>query len=207
MAVDVKALALDRDEFASFLKTYKQIKQFEKLFATVIEHSIAIEGLQCAPVTQGRKRARCGQFLDTTTQAASGVSTATAITYNTTSISNGVFLRPGNSEISVDTEGLYNFQFSIQLDKIGGGTENFWIWPRLNGVDIPNSASQVRIQGNDAEIFCAANFFVEMNASDYVELMFAVSDVSVELTSFAASAFCPSVPSIIVTVSSVSKEA
>lgn len=160
-----------------------------------------VEGLQVQPPKQPEKRNRFGQFQDTTTQIAASINTPQAITYNATDISNGVFLRTGNSEIQVDTEGVYNFQFSVQLDKTSGGTANFWIWPRLNGVDVPSSASQVQIQGNDAELFAAANFFFDLKSGDYVQFMFAVSDVSVELTTIPSSAFHPAVPSIIVTVS------
>lgn len=162
----------------------------------------AVEGLQTAPVRVPAKRTRYGQFLDTTTQLAGAINTPQAITYNTTDISQGVFLRsPSTSEIAIDTEGLYNFQFSIQLDKTSGGTGIFWIWPRLNGADVPNSASQVQIQGNNSEIFSAANFFLDLKAGDYVQFMFAVSVLDVELKAFAASAFVPAIPSIIVTVS------
>lgn len=162
----------------------------------------AVEGLQTAPVRVPAKRTRYGQFLDTTTQLAVAINTPQAITYNTTDISQGVFLRsPSTSEIAIDTEGLYNFQFSIQLDKTAGGTGNFWIWPRLNGTDVPNSASQVQIQGNNSEIIASANFFLDLKAGDYVEFMFAVSVLDVELKAFAASAFVPAIPSIIVTVS------
>ena len=159
-----------------------------------------VEGLQLAPVDKPIKRTRYGQFLDTTTQTAALPNTAYPITYDTTDISNGVFLA-SSSEIEVDTEGVYNFQFSIQLDKTSGGIANFWIWPRLNGVDVDNSCSQIQIQGNDAEIFSAANFFLDLKAGDVVEFMWAVSDVSVQLQYFSSAAFRPAIPSIIVTVS------
>ena len=160
-----------------------------------------VEALQLQPARPPSKRSRYGQFQDTTTQVATTINTATPITYNATDISNGVFLRAGNSEIQVDTEGLYNFQFSIQLDKTTGGTANFWIWPRLNGVDVPSSAGQVQIQGNNAELLAAANFFFDLKSGDYVQFMFAVDSLSVELKTFPATAFHPAVPSIIVTVS------
>lgn len=160
-----------------------------------------IGGLQMMPVHPPVKRARYGQFYDTTIQTAAAINTAYAITYNTTDLSYGVFLRPGNSEIQVDTEGVYNFQFSVQVDKTSGGTANFWIWPRVNGVNVANSASQIRIQGNDAEIFSAANFFLDLKAGDYVQFMWAVSDISVQLQYFAAAGVVPAIPSIIVTVS------
>lgn len=160
----------------------------------------AIEGLQMAPVDKPLKRTRYGQFQDTTTQVAALPNTAYPITYNSTDLSSGVYLKT-TSEIEIDTAGVYDFQFSVQVDKTSGGTGNFWIWPRLNGVDVPSSCSQVQVQGNNAEVFCAANFFFDLKAGDVVQFMWAASDVSVQLQYFPATAFHPAIPSIIVTVS------
>lgn len=170
------------------------------LESQVAELQKQVEGLQLTPPSRQFKRARYGQFFDTTTQTAALINTPYAITYNTTDISNGVYLGSPSSRIYIDEPAIYNFLFSIQVDKTSGGTANFWVWPRVNGADVPNSASQIRIQGNDAEIFSSVGFFFNLNAGDYVEFMFAVSDTSVELKTFPASAFYPAVPSIIVTV-------
>jgi hypothetical protein len=160
-----------------------------------------LDGLQMTPPVREFKRARYGQFYDTTTQTAAASNTAYAITFNTTDVSNGVFLGSPTSRITVDTEGIYNFLFSIQIDKTSGGTGVFWVWPRINGVDLPDSNSQIRIQGNDAEQLVTVGYFFELNPNDYVEIMFAVSDTSVQVEAFPASAFYPSIPSIILTVS------
>jgi hypothetical protein len=161
----------------------------------------AVEGLQMTPPPREFKRARYGSFYDTTTQLATIINTAKAITFNNTDLSNGVFIGSPTSRIVVDSEGIYNFDTSFQLDKTSGGVEEFYIWFRLNGVDVPDSASQIRIQGNNAEIFSSLNYFFDLKANDYVELMFSVSDLSVELKSFVAAPPVPSIPSIILTVS------
>lgn len=159
-----------------------------------------VEALQLTPPPRAFKRSRYGQFLDTTTQTAPLINTAYGITFNTTDVSNGVYLGSPSSRIYVDEPAIYNVIFSVQVDKTSGGTANFWVWPRVNGVDVPNSASQLRIQGNDAEIFTAVGYFFDLNAGDYLEIMFAVSDTSVELKTFPAAAFYPAIPSIILTV-------
>lgn len=159
-----------------------------------------IEGVQLTPPPREFKRSRYGQFYDTTTQIAAAINTPAAITFNTSDVSNGVYLGTPSSRVYVDTDGVYNVIFSIQLDKTSGGVGLFWAWPRVNGVDLPNSNSQVRIQGNDAETLVTVGYFLELVAGDYFEVMFAVDDVSVEVTAFPASAFYPSIPSIILTV-------
>jgi hypothetical protein len=151
-------------------------------------------------VTPQLKRARYGSFFDTTTQLGTTINTAKAITFNTTDLSNGVYLGSPTSRVYVDTPGIYNYDLSFQLDKTSGGVGNFFIWFRLNGVDVANSASYIQIQGNNAEIFSSLNYFFDLNAGDYVEIMFSVSDLSVELAAFAAAAPVPAIPSIILTV-------
>ena len=160
----------------------------------------AVEGLQMTPPPRELKRARYGSFYDTTTQIATVINTAKAITFNNTDLSNGVFIGSPASRIVVDSEGIYNFDTSFQLDKTAGGTAIFDFWFRLNGVDVPDSCSRIRIQGNNAEIFSSLNYFFDLKANDYVELMFSVDDLDVEVTAFAASAPHPGIPSIILTV-------
>ncbi len=160
----------------------------------------AVEGLQMVPPQREFKRSRYGSFYDTTTQTATVINTAKAITFNNTDLSNGVYIGSPTSRIIVDSEGVYNFDVSFQLDKTSGGIAVFDFWFRLNGVDVSDSCSRVAIQGNNAEIFSSLNYFFDLKASDYVELMFSVTDLSVELKTFPAAAPHPGIPSIILTV-------
>ena len=159
-----------------------------------------VEGLQSAPPDREFKRSRYGSFYDTTTQAATAINTAKAITFNTTDLSNGVYLGTPTSRIYVDTGGIYNFQISVQLDSGVATAEEFYLWFRLNGVDITNSASQMRVQGNNAEVFAALNYFFNLKDGDYVEIMFSVSNLGVVLLAAGAVAPHPGIPSIILTV-------
>jgi hypothetical protein len=162
----------------------------------------ALELLTTAPPPREFKRSRFGSFYSTATQTALVINTATEVTLNTTDLSSGVFLSGSpQSRINVDTDGIYNLQLSVQLDKTSGGTAEFYIWFRKNGADVTDSASQIRIQGNNAEIFSALNYFFSLKAGDYVEIMFSVTDLSVELLAVPAAAPHPGIPSIIVTVS------
>lgn len=160
----------------------------------------AVEGLQMSPAPREFKRSRYGSFYDTTTQTATVINTAKAITFNTTDMSSGVYLGTPTSRVYVDTEGIYNFQTSIQLDSTVATAEEFYLWFRLNGVDVTNSASQIRIQGNNAEIFVALNYFFNLKAGDYVEMMFSVSNLGVQMLASGAVAPHPGIPSVILTV-------
>lgn len=145
-----------------------------------------------------------GSFFSTQTQPATTINTAKAITYNNANEAYGIYRDPSdNSKIKVSRPAVYNIQFSIQVDKTSGGTGLFYIWPAINGTAVPNSASLIQIQGNNSEIFSAANYFLPLSNGDHFQLYFSVSDLSVQLQHFAASAPVPAIPSIILTVMQV----
>lgn len=141
-----------------------------------------------------------GVFSDTTTQTAAAINTAYAVTFNTTDMSHGVEIGTPTSRVYVQSEGTYNFQFSAQLDKTSGGAGIVYIWCRVNGVNVPNSAGQLRLKDNNSEMLAAWNYVLELNAGDYFELMWEVDDTSLQILSETATAIHPAVPSVILTV-------
>lgn len=156
--------------------------------------------LSQAPPVEQKKSPRYGTFYDTTTQTAAAINTAYGVTFNSTDLSFGVRIGTPASRIYVDSEGVYNFQFSLQLDKVSGGVGLFYLWARINGVDQTNSATQIRIQGNNAESVAAWNFVYKMTAGDYLELMWAVDTTDITIQTFAAAPPVPGIPSAILTV-------
>jgi len=145
-----------------------------------------------------------GSFFSTQTQAATVINTAKAITYNNADPAYGVYRDPADSsKIKVTRPAIYNVQFSIQVDKTSGGTGRLYIWPAINGTNVANSASLIQIQGNNAEIFSAANFFLPLSNGDYFQLYFSVDALDVQLQNFAAAPPVPAIPSIILTVMQV----
>jgi hypothetical protein len=191
--------ALAQETSVSIASAENKVNQAMALLAQL---TAAVEGLQMTPAPREFKRSRYGSFYDTTTQTATVINTAKAITFNTTDLSQGVFLST-TSRVMVDTEGIYNFDTSFQLDKTAGGTGIFDFWFRLNGVDVTDSASRIRVQGNNTEVFSSLNYFFDLKANDYVELMFSVDDLTVEVTAFPAAAPHPGIPSIILTVNNI----
>lgn len=149
-----------------------------------------------------------GAFQDNTTQTAASANVAYPVTFNTTDYSNGVSIGTPTSRIIVDNAGIYNFQFSAQLDKTSGAAANIWIWPRINGVNVPDTASKVSIQGTTAESVPAWNFVFSMNAGDYFELVWLTDDDKVVLKHEAGFGTAPNdvpeIPSVILTATFVS---
>ena len=109
------------------------------------------------------------------------------------------------SKIFVANTGLYNIQFSAQLDKSGGGATEVYIWPRVNGENIPYSATKVVIDGRNSEIAPAWNFLLPLKAGDYFELAWESVDTSVIILAQAPTGNIPGIPSIILTMTYVSR--
>jgi hypothetical protein len=105
-----------------------------------------------------------------------------------------------STRLTVAADGVYNFQFSAQLDKTSSSKKDVWIWARINDVDVPDSATKITLAGSSAATVAAWNFVYQLSASDYFELMWATDDVDCYMPSEPASAFVPSIPAIIMTV-------
>lgn len=147
-----------------------------------------------------------GSYFDTTTQTNPVADAVNLMTLN--SLESEYQITRGNptSRIYVNNTGIYNFQFSAQLDKTGGSASTVYIWPRINGVNVPNSATKVVIDGPNAEVVPAWNFVLVMEAGDYFELAWQSSDTNVVLAQEPASGNVPEIPSVILTVTWVSNE-
>jgi hypothetical protein len=143
-----------------------------------------------------------GSFWSTQDQAAANTTTAYAMTFNNTDAnSNGVSI-VSNSRITFSSAGVYDIQFSAQVDRVSGsGTDTIDIWFRKNGVDIADSNTVVTVSGGAvaAKTVAAWNYVLQLNASDYVELMWRTSDVNLELIADPAgtSPTRPAIPSVI----------
>ena len=151
-----------------------------------------------------------GSFQDSTDQVAANTTTAYAITFNTTDFANGVTLS-NSSRLNVADAGIWNVQFSIQLTNTTNAAQDVDIWFRVNGTNVANSNSRFgfaprKSPGDPYHIIAAMNYFVSLNATDYVEIMWRPTDVGVTIEQYAASASPtrPAVPSAIATVSFVS---
>lgn len=159
-----------------------------------------VNGQILPPVFEQNKRKRYGAFQSNVTQTAAVINTAYGMKFDGTDLSFGVRVGAPTSRIYVDTEGIYNIQFSTQIIKTTGGVGLVYIWIRINGVDLPASAGKIRIQGNNAEVVVAWNYVIQLGLGDYFELMWSTDSTACQLQASAAVPPAPSIPSIILTV-------
>lgn len=145
-----------------------------------------------------------GSWLDTTTQTNLGATYANIMTFNTPDLIDGITMA-NNSEITFNQNGVYNIQFSAQVDKTDGGDDEIEIWISKNGVPIPDSSTILELTGNNVEHVAAWNWYVDVDKGDYVQILWQSNDTQMRLLARGAQTnpTRPAVPSIILTVSQV----
>ena len=146
-----------------------------------------------------------GSFYDTTTQLSAGTTSANPIKLNTTAEAYGVSI-VGTSNIKVAHAGVYNIQFSAQLENTGSGTHPVDIWLTKNGINESNTNTKVTLVGNNSKNVAAWNYVLSLNANDYVTLYWASTTANnIQLTAEGASVSPtrPAVPSVIATITQI----
>jgi hypothetical protein len=147
-----------------------------------------------------------GCFTNNTDQLSPSVGSTAVVVYDTTEEASGVFLSD-TSRLNVRNYGIYNVQFSLQLVNLANDPQFADVWFRLNGTDVPRSASRFDIParksaGVPSHVVGTVNTFIEMQAGDYVEIAGTTSSTDISLEFYAADVTIPrpAIPSAIVTV-------
>lgn len=138
----------------------------------------------------------------------SAIYTPKAVVLDTTNVSNGVALGTPTSRVVVANSGLYKFDFSIQLESSSASSKKVWIWPRVNGNDVPDSNGEVTVSGAGTVLIPSWSWTLSMNAGHYFELVFASDSVDILIVSKAATTGAngtatfarPAVPGVILDV-------
>jgi hypothetical protein len=141
-----------------------------------------------------------GQFSDTSDQPlTSGVNYIAH--YNTIESSNGITLtndpltgRP--TRITVPQDGVYEFCCSPQFLHTGGGTVTITFWARLDGANLPRSASSIEMGNNNNRALPYVSLILPMTAGQFLEWDFYVVGTNTSLETFPAVVGPPAVPQI-----------
>lgn len=148
-----------------------------------------------------------GVFFDTSNQSAFGGFVSTMF-FNTAVIERGVRLVNSlTSKLYVDRAGLYNWHLSVHLHNTDSQAHFFELWGRKNGVDIPNSRFIYTVPsshgGQPGTIIPSQNFWLQLAAGDYVEIMWMSDNAGVTIAYHAAEEgppAKPAAPSLLLTV-------
>lgn len=142
-----------------------------------------------------------GSFFKNADQSPAAANTAYAITWNGTAISNGISIGATTSHIVVAHAGLYSFTASFQMSSTSASAKTVWLWFRKNGVDVPDSTMITSLEGTSTIHSAARGLLFSLQTNDYIELMFACDSTNMTMDNSPSTAFAPSSPAAILTVS------
>ena len=129
----------------------------------------------------------------TANQFSANANTANALVYTAVAAS-GIANGSPASRIVFEEGGEYMVSFSAQISSAIGSTVDFWFWPRVNGVNVVGSTMKNALHVNGAVLVVSRSAIFNFTAGDYLEVMWAVSNIDGFLNASAATAFAPAAP-------------
>jgi len=143
------------------------------------------------------------QYQDVNTQTIAVINTGYPIKFRTMDLSNGVSV-VSDSRITFANTGIYNLQFSVQLENSATQEHDVTIWLRKNGSDVAGSSGFVAViakhGGVNGHVLPSWNYLLDVVAGDYYELVWSATSTSVTMPFYAAGSPPPSTASAIFTV-------
>jgi hypothetical protein len=153
--------------------------------------------------------AHYGSFYDTTDQTLTTVGTGQAVALNTTAEQSGVTV-VGGSFVTFANAGTYSVTFSVQVTNSDNAVHKAVFWVRTNGVDYPDSASEIDLQPRKSSTepnrqLVTVNYVATATAGQNIQIYWTADSSTVQLEYFPAQVTppIPAVPSVILTATQV----
>lgn len=135
------------------------------------------------------------QLVRTTSQTATVINTAYPIGWDSLAFSDGITLNPlDNSQIMFEEGGKFILSFAAELQSSSSSAKHIWIWPRVNGVDLPGSTMKTSLSINGQDTVVSRSAIFQIESGQYLQAMFAVDDVDIWINAPVATAFAPASP-------------
>ncbi len=137
------------------------------------------------------------------------VATAVPMYINTTDYANNVSV-VNETRITAAKAGIYNLQWSGQFNNSDSSIHDASVWLRVNGVDVVGSTGFISVVGThggiDGHAIIGWNYFLQLNAGQYVEIWWSTTDQKVTLECYGPSTgpTRPATASVVATLSFVS---
>jgi len=200
------------DQLANILRLY--FSQLDTLTSTLVGDDSTIANSATSNIGPGGRFLRMpyGSFSRNTQQTAAVINTAYAVVFDTTDLSNTVSL-VSTTQITAKYAGIYNFQFSVQLENTANASADVTFWLKKNGTNISASGglfgmSPRKSPGDYFHLIGGYNVFVSLTAGQYIELYWSTTDTAASIQNYAASGVAPnnipSSPAVIATMQFVS---
>jgi hypothetical protein len=151
-----------------------------------------------------------GAFQSLVDQTVATANTAYAMTMDTTDYSNGITLS-NSSRLNVKNAGIYNFQWSGQFENTDSQDHDVRAWIKVNGTNLTGSTGFFAVPSKHGSVnghgLVGWNYFLSLNANDYIELWWETDSTTVSLQAYAAGTNYPSTASLITTMNYISPSA
>jgi hypothetical protein len=145
-----------------------------------------------------------GSFYTTTTFTAAAANTAYPITWTNVVAESHVTRDDTNtSRIYFDHAATFQIDFSCELQSNNNSAKSIYIFPRINGVDIPYSTIKHSIKDSGESKVVSRSGIFTVSAGDYLEAIYAVTDTALRIQGSAATAFAPAAASATLMVTEV----
>jgi len=169
----------------------------------LIADSTTSTGLKWGTNTAATPTGYYAQYQDVLTQTVAVINTGYPIKFRTLDLSNGVTV-VSDSRITFANTGIYNLQFSVQLQNADTQEHDVTIWLRKNGVDVVGSAGFVGASskhgGVNGHSLPSWNYLLDVIAGEYYELVWSATSTQVTMQFYPAGSPPPSTASAIFTV-------
>jgi hypothetical protein len=169
----------------------------------LIADSSTSTGLKWGTNTAATPTGYYAQYQDNITQSIAVINTGYPIKFRTLDISNGIAV-VSDSRITFANTGIYNLQFSVQLENSDTQEHDVTIWLRKNGVDVAGSSGFVAViskhGGVNGHVLPSWNYLLDVVAGEYYEIVWSSTSTQVTMPFIAAGSPPPSTASAIFTV-------
>lgn len=148
-----------------------------------------------------------GSAYEDQSQTALAPNTPYLVVLNRAGPSNGVVIS-GTNGFVVSIPGVYNYDFSIQFRNTDSNFHAAIVWIQVNGTPEPWTASYTSVPAKhgstNGTTIMSANFLLELDAGDQVDLWWQTEDVDVSMFAVPATTAIPGSPSVAVSLTYVS---
>lgn len=117
------------------------------------------------------------------------------VTLSNTTVSQGIALQ-NSTQIVVSKSAYYYLAVMMQFSKTSGGSAakiNFWL--RKNGLNVPDSTTDMTISNNNSNAVASWSYLLYLNTNDYVEMVWNSPSSESILPAVAAQTNIPATPS------------
>jgi hypothetical protein len=138
-------------------------------------------------------------FISTDSQPLT-TSAETLVSYTEKTVGTSDIVLLSSTQIQYRRSGVYQFLYSIQVDKGSGGgsTADVEVYIKIDGVALANSSSRTQVT-NAVEQLLTCDYILPLKAGQIIEVGTYTTGLAVTFPYFAPSGTAPATPSVIIT--------